>query len=66
MDAPVGEIVLPREEHTNWLSNTKWSALKPHPSSSMQTEQGIVRNEYVYRYISMRAITINERKRPSV
>lgn len=22
------EIVLPREEHTNWLYNTKWTALK--------------------------------------
>ena len=26
----VGEIILPRGEHTNWLSNTKWSVLKTY------------------------------------
>jgi hypothetical protein len=24
----LGEIVLPRQHHTKWLSNTKWSVLK--------------------------------------
>lgn len=25
-----GEIISPRKEHTNWLFNPKWSALKTH------------------------------------
>lgn len=30
MNAGAGEIVFPREEHTSWLSNTEWSALKTY------------------------------------
>jgi hypothetical protein len=57
----VGEIVFPREEHTNWLSNTKWSVLKPYIyMSNMQTEQVIYRNIYVYTY--MHATIIGEKR----
>lgn len=35
-----GEIVFPREEPTDWLSNTKWSVLT-HTSNIMQTEQAV-------------------------
>lgn len=35
------EIAFPREDHTNWLSSAKWSALKAytHTSNITETEQ---------------------------
>jgi hypothetical protein len=39
----VGEMVFPREEHSSWLFNTKWSALKMyHASNRTQPGQGVV------------------------
>lgn len=62
----VGEMVLPREGRTNWLSNTKRPPLKTHPGSITQNEQVIVRNAYVYGYTSVHVIITNEGERPSV
>lgn len=53
----VGEIVIPREEHTKWLSNAKWSVLKTHTSNIVHTEQVILRNTYANTY--MYVTTIN-------
>ena len=33
----VGETVFPREQHTRWLSDTDWSALKTHSPSEWLT-----------------------------
>jgi hypothetical protein len=35
----VGEIVFLREEHTTWLANNRWSALKIYVSNIIKTEQ---------------------------
>lgn len=37
-----------REEHTKWLSSSKWSSLKTQTGSIMQNEQVIFRNTYIY------------------
>jgi hypothetical protein len=52
-----GEIVFCREEHTSWLSNSKWSSLKTyiHVTFIIQTEQVTFmyseKNIYTYMYI---------------
>lgn len=40
----VGETDFPRETPTNWLSNSKWSALKTsiHPSNTIQSKQVLI------------------------
>jgi hypothetical protein len=38
------EAVLPKEDHTNWLSNTKWSALST--SNTIQINQVIFKDIY--------------------
>jgi hypothetical protein len=55
--------VFPIEEYTNWLSNTKWSALKPH---IWVTGYGLSRsysgiNIYIDTYIHV--LAIHEKKR---
>jgi hypothetical protein len=42
----MGNLGLPREEHTNWLY---WSVLKTY--SNILTEQVIFRNTYVYTHL---------------
>lgn len=56
-----GEIVFCREDHANWLCNTKWSTENTHISNSIQTEQVIFRNTYVSRYVH--TVTFNEKRR---
>lgn len=46
------EEVLLREEHTNWLSSAKWSALKTHTSNIIWPQKVIFGNIYhIYKYI---------------
>lgn len=55
-----GEIVLSREKHTSWFSNTKWSALKTYVSSVIEREQGAFTNYfYIRKYICS---NINEKR----
>lgn len=59
----VGERVFFREEHTNWLSTTKWSVLKMYTRVNItQTEQGIFRSVYVYTH-TYRDVTTNSENR---
>ena len=37
-----------REEHTNWLSNFKWSSFKIQTGSIVQNEQGIFGNTHTH------------------
>lgn len=57
--------VFSREEHTNWVSNIKWSVLKIclHARNIIQTEQAMLKNIYVYVYmyiLCIRVTRINE------
>ena len=45
-------MVLPREEYTNWLSNTKWPALKLYACKLHYTDRGYIQ-EYMYVCICM-------------
>lgn len=44
----VGEVILSREEHTNWLTSVEQSALKTHTSNITWTSQVTFRNIYIY------------------
>lgn len=50
----MGEVVFPREGHTNWLSSAKRSALKTY----MQVASYYIRNIYLYTYIHTIAISL--------
>lgn len=41
------EIAFPREEHANWLPNTKVSTENIYVSNIVQTKQVVLRNIYV-------------------
>lgn len=52
-----GEIVFLRAEHTNWLSNTKWSTLKIQVTLYRLSSLDLrIRNVYMY------VRTINEKR----
>jgi hypothetical protein len=42
------EKVFSRDEHSNWLSNTKWLALKTYTSNFIKTKWVVFRNMYVW------------------
>lgn len=63
----VGERVFPREKHTNWLSNTKLSALKTYMQITLYRRVGciyILSNVHVHMHIDMYiyARTIKEKQ----
>jgi hypothetical protein len=48
----MGEIVFPREEHINWLSHTKWSALKIHKQATLSSLSRLyLLSMYIYIHI---------------
>lgn len=58
----VGEMVLSREEHTNWLSSAKWSALKTYIVTLYELSRMYLgTNTYTYTYTC--TLTISEKKR---
>lgn len=49
-----------KEEHTDWLLNTKWSRPEIVHTSNIQTEQHICRNRCIYTY--MHVMTMDQKK----
>ena len=61
----LGEEAIPREERSQWLSSTKWSAIKIiHLSNVIWTLGVIFSNIYVHIKTYMHAITVGEIKKP--
>lgn len=55
-----GEVVFPREDHTNSLSNTKWSALRPSHQSGTVTETEQVSHVHIATTNKKEAMDIKE------
>lgn len=48
---PEGEIVFPKEEHTNWLANAKWSAFNIHIQLTLYSLRRLY--EGIYMHVTM-------------
>lgn len=46
-----GEIAFLREEHDNWLSNIKWSALKAYTHLTLYKQSQRIKNIHAYTYV---------------
>lgn len=53
-----GETVVPMEEHTNWLSNTKWSVMKTYIQGTLYRLRRLCK-EYTCIYMYLYAVIIN-------
>ena len=46
-----GEIAFAKKEHTNWLSNTEWSALKTNLGVTLYRLNSYTEKKYLYTHI---------------
>lgn len=61
----MGEIILPREKHINFLSNTKYSDLKTYTQATLYKVAGYVYvfiKLYIHMHNCMWVTTINEER----